>query len=249
MCPLGAQEKPVKATPSSGPVRLLRTFGRALLGVLYPPLCLGCEVRLPDAEASLPLCSACLRRLPRAEPGTLRARLDRLPASAFSHVSALWLFDEGGTLQQIQHALKYGNRPTLGVRLGRLVGEAWREAGYPVPGLVVPVPLHRPRRLERGYNQSERLAAGIAEVLDVPLRTDLLTRTRPTRSQTTLSQSARWQNVDGAFGLQEVEHLSGQRVLLVDDVFTTGATAVAAAAPLRSAGATVDLSVLACTRE
>lgn len=246
---LTTQEKPVKATTSSGPVRLLQQFGRALLGLLYPPLCLGCEARLPEDATALPLCLVCLRRLPRADTGTLRPRLDRLPGSAFGHAFALWLFDEGGTLQQIQHALKYGNRPTLGVQLGRLIGEAWREAGHPSPDHIVPVPLHRPRRLERGYNQSERLAAGIAETLGAPLCIGLLKRTRPTRSQTALSQSARWHNVDGAFGLRDATDLTGKQVLLVDDVFTTGATAVAAAAPLRSAGATVDFAALACTRE
>ncbi len=242
----------MKATALSGPTLLLRRFARALVGVLYPPFCLGCETRLPDDASDLPLCPACLRRLPRAAPDALRRRLDALPAPrlpGFEHAFALWLFDEAGALQPLQHALKYGNRPTLGLHLGRLVGEAWREAGLPAPDLVVPVPLHRPRRLERGYNQSERLAAGLAEALGVPLRTDLLTRTRPTRSQTALSQPARWRNVEGAFGLPGTPDLAGRRVLLVDDVFTTGATAVAAAAPLRSGGAEVDLAVLACTRE
>ncbi len=247
----------MKAPLSAGPVSLARALGHALLGVLYPPLCLGCEARLPErtpgrqpeGEAGLPLCPACLRRLPRAGPSALRPRLDRFPGAVFDTAFALWLFDEGGTLQRIQHALKYGNRPTLGRELGRLVGQAWREAGHRVPGLVVPLPLHRPRRLERGYNQSERLAAGIAASLGAPLRSDLLRRTRPTRSQTALSQTARWTNVAGAFGLRDEADLAGQRVLLVDDVFTTGATAVAAAAPLRSAGARVSLAVLACARE
>lgn len=237
----------MKATLTLGPLDSLKAAARALADVLYPPLCLGCEARLPGSV--LPLCPACLRSLPRAEPGLLRGRLDRLPEASFGHVSALWLFDEGGTLQKIQHAIKYSNRPTLGLRLGRLVGEALREADRPTPDLVVPVPLHRPRQLERGYNQSERLAAGLAETLGAPLRTELLERTRPTRSQISLSQSARWENVAGAFGLGPGADLAGQRVLLVDDVFTTGATAAAAAAPLRQAGATVDLAVLACTRD
>ena len=234
---------------AAGPSLLLRRLARSLVGVLYPPLCLGCEARLPSDASSLPLCPACLRRLPRAGRETLDPRLSRLPNAGFGHAFALWLFDEAGALQQIQHALKYGNRPTLGLKLGRLVGEAWRDQELPLPDLIVPVPLHRPRRLERGYNQSERLAAGIAETLGVPLRSDVLTRTRPTRSQTALSQSARWQNVEGAFGLNETPAMAGQRVLLVDDVFTTGATVVSAAAPLRADGATVDLAVLACTRE
>ncbi|MEP0547839.1 MAG: phosphoribosyltransferase family protein [Rhodothermales bacterium] len=239
-----------EAVPS-GPVLLLRRLGRALLGVVYPSLCLGCDGRLPPDTAAPPLCPDCLRALPPAEPDLLRPRLADLPGgpAAFGHADALWLFDDGGTLQRIQHALKYGNRPTLGVRLGRLVGEAWRARGAPTPDLVVPVPLHRRRRLERGYNQSERLAAGISAVLGRPVRADGLTRPRPTHSQTSLSKTERWRNVEAAFAVPDAEAVAGRRVLLVDDVLTTGATAVAAARVLRSAGAEVDLAVLACTRD
>ncbi len=241
----------MKAAIPTGPALLLRRLGRALVGVLYPPLCLGCDDRLPADEPALSLCPACLRAIPRADPDTLGARLARFPggSTAFEHTAALWLFDDGGTLQRIQHALKYGNLPTLGVRLGRLVGEAWRERGAPTPDLIVPVPLHRRRRLERGYNQSERLAAGIADVLDRPVHIGGLARARPTRSQTTLSKTERWENVEHAFALSTPEAVAGRRVLLVDDVLTTGATAVAAVHPLRTAGAVVDLAILACTRE
>lgn len=224
----------------------LRQLGRALVDLLYPPLCLGCEERLPEGPP-LPLCPACRRRLPRAEAEMVAERLARFPASPIGHALALWTFDEGGALQRLQHALKYGNRPSLGVRLGRLVGAAWAEAALPRPGLLVPVPLHRPRRLERGYNQAERLACGIAEALGVPLREGLLARTRRTRSQTALARAERWQNVEGAFTLAEPENLAGRRVLLVDDVLTTGATVIAAALPLAKAGAAVDLALLACT--
>lgn len=233
-----------------GPSAALRSVGRALVGLLYPPLCLGCDVRLPDAPSDVPLCPACLRAIPLAESGALQARLARLPdgPAAFDRTVALWLFDEGGIVQRVQHAAKYGNRPSLGVRLGRWIGEAW-PPDHPPPDLVVPVPLHRTRELERGYNQSRQLAEGIADALGAPLRADLITRRRATHSQTALSQSARWTNVADAFALADAEAVAGRRVLLVDDVATTGATVVAAAAPLRAAGATVDLAVLACTRD
>ena len=118
-----------------------------------------------------------------------------------------------------------------------------------MPDRIVPVPLHRQRRLERGYNQSERLAAGLAAVLELPVEAERLTRPRPTRSQTALSKPERWRNVEAAFAVPDPGGVGGQRVLLVDDVLTTGATAVAAARALRSAGAVVDLAVLACTRD
>lgn len=225
----------------------------ALLDLLYPPLCLGCDDRLaahdPDA---LPLCAACTRRLGAPAAGALEGRLARLPGgeTTFDAALALWTFDEGGVLQHLQHALKYGDRPALGIAAGRLLGTAWRHAGLPTPDAVVPVPLARARLLERGYNQAERIATGLAGVLGAPVHPDALARTRTTRSQTTLSRARRRHNVQGAFRLGDTPPpLRGRRVLLVDDVLTTGATVQAAAEPLREAGATVDLAVLALARD
>jgi ComF family protein len=177
------------------------------------------------------------------------ARLDALPAGdVFARAAALWVFDDGGAVQRLQHTLKYRDRPALGIPLGALVGLAVLDAfGEPLYEAVVPVPLAPVRRLERGYNQSATLAAGIASVLPgaPPVGAHLLMRTRRTRSQTALSRTRRWSNVDGAFATPHAGALSGRRVLLVDDVLTTGATVTAAAQPLLAAGATVDLAVFA----
>jgi ComF family protein len=165
----------------------------------------------------------------------------------FNEVFALWVFDEGGTIQRLQHALKYQNRPQLGERLGQYMARALDQTlDQPLYDAVFPIPLARRRRLERGYNQSRRLALGIAKVLGLPeVPEGLLVRTRPTRSQTNLSRAKRWTNVSGAFGMAEATDLTNRRVLLVDDILTTGATMTAAAQPLREAGAAVDLAVFA----
>jgi ComF family protein len=184
----------------------------------------------------------------RAPSMGVAARLDRLPVGRglLPHAFALWVFDKGGTLQAVEHAFKYQNRPRYGVSLGALVGEAYGDA-HPLPDGVVPVPLHRTRRLERGYNQSRMLGRGVADALDVPLRTALLDRPHPTRSQTTLSRQARWQNVRDAFAAQE--EAVGGHWLLVDDVLTTGSTATAAARALYDVGAeAVSLATLALAR-
>lgn len=241
----------MKPPLSPGPLAVLRRTGRALLTLVYPPLCLGCEARLPDPEPAVSLCDACLHALPRADDALLRDRLAHVPggSDAFEHVFALWVFDAGGAIQHVQHAVKYRNRPTLGLRLGELIGQGLREAGAPRPDLVVPVPLHRVRALERGYNQSERLAQGIAAGVGAPVGDGVLVRRHATRTQTALDRQARWRNVSGAFAVATAGAVAGRRVLLVDDVMTTGATVVAAARPLLAAGATVDLALLAATRE
>ena len=219
---------------SSSIARVMGDLGQGLLDVIYPSRCLRCGAR-PES-ARLPLCPQCLGALERAPEMGVAARLDRLPVGSgvFDGALALWAFDKGGTLQAVQHALKYQNRPRYGVPLGRLMGEAFADR-YPAPDSVVPVPLHRTRRLERGYNQSATLAEGAAEALGCPDRPDLLSRPRPTRSQTGLSRKERWQNVRGSFVADSAA--AGGDWLLVDDVLTTGSTAVAAARTLADAGA------------
>ena len=218
----------------SGGAYFVQEVGRGLLDIIYPPRCLGCGAR-PESP-DLPLCPQCLQSLERAPEMGVAARLDRLPVGSgmFEGALALWVFDKGGTLQSMQHALKYQNRPPYGVPLGQLMGEAF-EQQYPAPDGVVPVPLHRTRKLERGYNQSQTLAEGAAEALNCSARPDLLDRPNPTRSQTGLSRKERWRNVRDSFAADS--DCAEGRWLIVDDVLTTGSTAVAAGKTLANAGA------------
>jgi len=240
---------PVSLPPMPLP-EWLNELGRGLLDVVYPPRCLGCGGR-PES-VRLPICPRCLQSLERAPTMGVAARLDRLPAGrgALDGATALWVFDKGGTLQAVQHAIKYGDRPRYGVALGSIMAQAYADDLSPLlaaPDGVLPIPLHRTRELERGYNQAEMLAQGVAEALDCPLRTDLLQRPRPTRSQTRLSRSDRWANVHTAFAA--TPESAGGTWLLVDDVLTTGSTATAAAQTLKAAGARhVTFTALAMAR-
>ncbi len=163
---------------------------------------------------------------------------------------ALWVFEQGGALQAIQHALKYSNRPRYGVALGRLMGSAYAAEDHPLPDALLPIPLHPTRQLERGYNQSAMLAEGLGAILDRPVLLDTLARPHPTRSQTHLSREARWANVRDAFAVSQPDVCAGQTVLLVDDILTTGSTLAAAAHVLHDAGAaSVGFATLAFARD
>src|SRR5262249_52717643 len=148
-------------------------------------------------------------------------------------------------------ALKFGWRESLAERVGRLWAE--KIAGRLLPpaaaaaiDAIVPVPLHCWRRLQRGYNQSQALAHGLAAGGRRPLRGWWLWRVRHTPSQQGLSVTARQENVRGAFRVRRGVRLQGLRLLLVDDVLTTGATASEAAKALKKAGAAdVIVTVLA----
>ncbi|SHK48404.1 ComF family protein [Rhodothermus profundi] len=209
----------------------LHRLGRALLELVYPGYCLHCGARSP--KRTFPLCACCLaslRRVPRGEP--LR-RLHRLPEAmgCFQDAHSLWYASPSGPFRPLHHALKYANRPVYALHLGRLLGQTFQNALSSIE-LIIPVPLHRRRYLERGYNQSAWLARGIGEVLGRPVKPELLMRVRPTQSQTYLDREARRANVAHAFVAPYPERVAGRHVLLVDDLLTTGATAAWAAQAL-----------------
>jgi len=143
--------------------------------------------------------------------------------------SAVWLT---GTARAAVHHLKYRGWWRVVEGLAPAMRGLAPLSGSVVP---VPVPLGATRRRERGYNQSEMLAGALSRLLDIPMRTDLLRRTRETERQTRLAPDARRANLSGAFLGRPVGAL---RPVLVDDVFTTGATLLAAAEALLAAGAT-----------
>jgi ComF family protein len=207
---------------------------------LLPAACLLCDAAIGSREGDALVCALCRSRW-RAVPGPF---CDRCGQPAFGDLacricadwsprvrrvrSAVWL-DESARLAV--HRLKYEGW----TRVAESVAEAMRGL-EPLTGQVslIPVPLGVRRARERGYNQSERIAAALARQLGVPVRTDLLYRTRETRTQTSLTPEARRANLSGAFTAGEVRGLA---VVLVDDVFTTGATLASAAEALAATGA------------
>jgi ComF family protein len=154
--------------------------------------------------------------------------LDGVRASAF-HTDPL---------SKAIHQFKYEGLKVLAAPLGRLMAESWQEVGPAGQHFdaIVPVPLHRSRERERGYNQAALLARELAAHLGVPVVENAVDRSKATVPQVGLDAQARKANVKDAFRCAKAK-LAGNHVLLVDDVFTTGATLEAAATALRQGGA------------
>jgi ComF family protein len=189
---------------------------RTTLPYFAPPVCPGCG----DPQAEGHICRHC-----RYEPLTLSG------LRAFS--------DYTEPLRSIIHAFKYRGNTLLGESLGTLLTETYLRHQM-AADLIVPVPLHAERFRQRGYNQAQLLAACCARQLHLPLATDLLMRTRTTATQVTLKAQDRRINLRGAFHYQEkitTQLLLNRKILVIDDVCTTGATLEACANLLFAAGA------------
>ncbi|HEY9872208.1 MAG TPA: hypothetical protein V6D12_02170, partial [Candidatus Obscuribacterales bacterium] len=160
----------------------------------------------------------------------------------------------GGAIKRAIAALKYDNQPQLARPLGHWLGEAWltsKVAAGTKNLTVVPIPLHANKLQQRGYNQAELLAQSFCDFTRLPLRGDGLERVRATEAQFGLTASKREENLAEAFCVSKKFQLRRQAtpVLLLDDIFTTGATARAAAQTLQQAGIPVyGLVAIATTR-
>lgn len=208
------------------------------LDLLFPPRCVACKrrgawlcARCQEQITPIvdPVCRSCGRGI---DSGFVCDTCRHHPL-ALDGVRAAAYFE--GPLRQAIHHLKYKGLRTLAGPLGDLLGAAYLRYSLPAD-LIVPVPLHSSRYAQRGFNQSELLAGRLSATIRTPLAASALVRVRNTPSQVGLSASQRRDNVKEAFSWQGPS-LRGQRLLLIDDVCTTGATLEACAAALRAAGA------------
>ncbi|WP_316746868.1 ComF family protein [Pedobacter gandavensis] len=205
-----------------------------LLQLLFPMACYGCALPLISGEADI--CTSCLESLPftdhHLDPENLVAKQfwGRIPLEA---AMAMLFFKRGNATRLLIHHLKYGNHPELGLKLGMLLGERLLQAPqYKGLDFLIPVPLHLKRAAARGYNQSDYIATGIAQVLGVPVSNRHLFRSAATDTQTRKGRLLRFENMATAFELQHAEELENTHILLIDDVLTTGATLEACALTL-----------------
>lgn len=208
------------------------------ISLFFPRYCTGCEEALVKGEELV--CTRCMLEMPRSnyhlevENPFYQKLRGRLP---IRYVMSLFRFVKTGKVQNILHALKYKDQPELGRMLGKVYGNDLLRAGYHDKfDLIIPVPLHPVKKRRRGYNQSEEFGQGIAELMNIECSDAILKRVAMTETQTRKSRLKRWENVKDVFAIEDPEKVNKKRVLLIDDVVTTGATLEAAGSVLLNGG-------------
>ncbi|MBM2815917.1 MAG: phosphoribosyltransferase [Ignavibacteria bacterium] len=197
------------------------------------------------------ICPRCNDRFPAPiEPsGILNQMISHFPGDELSISNAACLFqaDEDSAYMELIYALKYKGFKRVGEQLGTMLGDYLNLIGMTDFDFITAVPIHSARRRERGYNQSEYIARAVADNLNKPANFKLIKRNKYTQTQTLLGSDERRKNVNGVFaGGKEFDLLRNKKILLIDDVLTTGATINAAATALLESGAKrVDCAALA----
>ena len=207
------------------------TFHRSLvcetcweaIRLIESPICTCCGTPFPWEESEVStvqfLCGTC-----------------RLREPPFHQARSVAYYE--GTMREAIHLFKYGKRLDMGGHLGGLMVNCFPpDWDLSTIDLVLPIPLHLRRRWERGFNQSVILATGLARFLGVKLETRLLSRSRATLPQSDLSPSEKFTNLKGAFSVRRPDKIEGRGILLIDDIYTSGATAQEATKTLLKAGA------------
>jgi ComF family protein len=226
----------------------IRQALHGLAHLFYPELCEGCnnELNVPEKV----LCLHCALQLPRTsfhhiqENKTFQNFIGRVP---IEKATSFVFFTKEGLMQHLLHRFKYKGRKEIGTYLGKSLGEELKKCGWlDNIDIIIPVPLYARKEYSRGYNQARLFAEGIAAVAGLTVWNADLVRLSNTATQTRKSRAERIDNVQGVFNLKQPERLKNKRILLVDDVLTTGATLEACAIELLKAeGVQVSIATIA----
>lgn len=209
-----------------------------LTDFLFPNFCLGCKTKV---EVKIPICKNCFLELPISEQNNF--------SSESEFIKKIWTcYEFDFLIEKLIHELKYSNGILVGKFLTRVLlfhlGEKLRAENF---DLIIPVPLHPVKFRERGYNQSDVIGEEISKFLEVNFEDKILIRKKYTKTQTKLQKSERSKNVENVFEVNS-KILNSTKVLLVDDVITTGSTTSECAKALSSSFSEIEVQVLSLAK-
>jgi ComF family protein len=209
-----------------------------LLDIIYPRTCEACGQSLLGGENLI--CIKCIVELPRTNSHIqeIESISNRFWGKVEVEKTITYLrFSKKSKVQKLLHALKYKNKSELGVLLGKLYGTELKQISIEENiDVLIAVPLHPTKYLQRGYNQADSIAEGLSIVLNIKHETEAVKRVIHTNTQTKKSRYERFQNVENIFEIVDTEKIKDKRIAIIDDVLTTGSTIESLSICLLNAG-------------
>ncbi len=225
--------------------KYFRIVLNSLVGLFYPDYCPGCGKPLSLGEHYI--CTSCIADLPYTYFNNSRKNIvSELMWGRIKHLRqaySMCYFIKKSNFQNLLHSLKYEKKPEIGIELGIYLGNEMKRAGLADFDIILPVPLHIKKKKIRGYNQSEEIAKGIAQIIPAKIDVKSVERVVYTQTQTKKSKVERWENVKNIFQIKNKKNLENKHILIVDDVITTGATIEALSSTIERECDNVEISI------
>jgi len=216
------------------------------ISLFFPRYCEACANSLVKGEEII--CVVCMSELPttnfhKEDENELKQKF--YGKVKVKHAFSFLRFTKSGKVQQLLHKLKYKNKPEIGRLIGNRYGAIVAGTIAQHIDVIIPVPLHESRLRQRGYNQSDAFAEGLSETMGIPWSNNAILRKVKSETQTRKTREQRWENVANIFDIKNVDQVEGKRVLLVDDVVTTGATLESCVHAISHKAASVSIATIA----
>ena len=228
----------------------MNPFLNSVLDFFIPRVCVSCDMKLTLEEFSI--CENCFQKIKNANSQFIRQEFLRKfeEDKIIKDFLSLFIFSEDSPIRDLLHVLKYEKKFRLGNFLGKLLAANFDEQikKWDID-FVIPIPLHKLKMAERGYNQSYYISKGLANCISKKVNTKIVKRNRFTSTQTKLNLAARKENIKDAFSITNKKRIKDKNILLLDDVITTGATITECGKLLKQNGANNIYAVSVCLAE